>query len=216
MVQWVHPILNTIRFSKWAPARNVIQADLDVMQRLANEIAVLHLQPPVGMVNVPKSEGKIAVIPKPKESMTPADPPATREVSWASDSDFSEPFDDDYLRNLEIDFTQLNFTKSDESSLGDRTHSRCNSLNSSGINDSGLGNSQSTIKEENETVDDDEDKLSQTLPVPTAKQRREAFQNKTSDCFKSLPDQPSSTPNERGRRGRRGNLRGRRGRRQTR
>ena len=209
VVQWVHPILNTIRFSKWAPARNVIQADLDIMKQLSNEMAIMHIQPPsVGMVNTIKSEGNVAV--DTNDNVTVGKP--TREVVEDSDSEFSENLDPGYLQNLEL----TNNTETDDS-LGDRIHSVCDQpcdLDNSGIDDSGLGNSQSTIKEE-EDDEKPQDRLNQTVPATaTAASKREMFRKKELECFQSLPDRPSSTPN-RGRSRVRGNLRGRRGRRQT-
>ena len=214
VVQWVHPLLNTLRFSKWAPARNVIQADLDIMRRVSNELAVETIAPSIGMVNVPKSEGNLAdnnnkpdvILEAPAVEHTVPN----RSVTEDSDSEFDYLLDPEYLRNLNI-----THNKADDASLGDRIHSNDKSLDNSGIDDSGLGTSQSTIKEENGEENGDNDLLNQTAPASTsAARKREMFRNKELDCFKSLPDRPSSTPT-RGRPRQRGNLRGRRGRRQT-
>ena len=65
VVPWIHPILSTLRFSKWAPAKNVTSADLSILERKSNEIAVAHIKPEnecITLVNTPKSEGNIAVI----------------------------------------------------------------------------------------------------------------------------------------------------------
>ena len=215
VVQWVHPLLNTLRFSKWAPARNVIQADLDIMRRVSNELAVETIQPSIGMVNVPKSEGNLADNDNnnvPNEILEVTNVVHTvpnRSVVEDSDSEFDDPLDSEYLRNINITHNKV-----DDASLGDRIHSNNKSLNNSGIDDSGLGTSQSTIKEENEENGASE-LLNQTAPATiSAAEKREMFRKKELECFQSLPDRPSSTPN-RGRSRQRGNLRGRRGRRQT-
>ena len=112
--------------------------------------------------------------------------------------------DHEYLQNLDLSF--------ENSSSGGRIHSTSNS----GSNDSGLGDSQHAIKEE----DEEENQLNQTAPaIPSAADRRAAFANKTIDGFKtvqrhSLDNRPTSTPN-RGRGYSQRGLRGRRGRRRT-
>ena len=111
----------------------------------------------------------------------------------------------DYLQNLNLSFSET-------SSSGCRIHSN----NNSGNDDSGLGDSQNAIKEEDEENDD---QLNKTAPaVPTAAERRAAFAKKSVSGFKtvqhhSLDTRPSSTPRGRGRSTR--GLRGRRGRRLT-
>ena len=199
LVPWVHPILCTLRFSKWTPAKNVTKSDLDVLKRKSNEIAVDHIKPVIPMVNVPKSEGNLAVL-----SIENLESPNSRTVHEDTDSDFDEKLDVDYLRNLELSFSET-------SSSGCRIHSVSSS---SGINDSGLGNSQ-TIKEE---AEEGTSKLNQTAPtLMTASDKRKAFANRSGDAFEqtnhSLDARPTSTPRGRGRSQR--GLRGRRGRRLT-
>lgn len=173
------------------------------MERKSNELAVAHIKPeikPITLVNVPKSEGNLAV-----NSVNKAPTENSRTVLEDSDSDFSECLDQDYLQNLNLSY-------SESSSSGCRIHSN----NNSGNNDSGLGDSQNAIKEDEEN----DDQLNKTAPaIPTAAEKRAAFANKTVSGFKtvqhhSLDTRPSSTPRGRGRRSTRG-LRGRRGRRLT-
>ena len=205
LVPWIHPILSTVRFSKWAPAKNVTAADLSILERKSNELAVAHIKPKeesITLVNVPKSEGKIAV-----DNSNKSPQIQSREILEDSDSDFSDKLDLEYLQKLD-----LSFETSENSSSGCRIHSS----SSSGIDDSGLGDSQSAIKEENEI----NHQLNQTAPaIPSAAERRNAFAAKTGNGFKtiqhhSLDERPTSTPRGRGR-GRTRGLRGRRGRRLT-
>lgn len=206
LVPWIHPILSTIRFSKWAPAKNVTAADLLILERKSNELAVAHIKPKeegTTLINVPKSEGNIAVNNSNKSPQT-----QSREIVEDSDSDFSDKLDLEYLYNLDLSFETY-----ENSSSGCRIHSS----SSSGINDSGLGDSQSVIKEENE---ESNRQMNQTAPaIPSAAERRNAFASKAGNGFKtiqhhSLDERPTSTPRGRGR-GRTRGLRGRRGRRMT-
>ena len=85
VVPWIHPILNTMRFSKWAPAKNVTSADLGILERKSNELAVAHIKPeikPITLVNVPKSEGNLAV-----NSVNKAPTENSRTVLEDSDSE---------------------------------------------------------------------------------------------------------------------------------
>ena len=207
VVQWIHPILQTLRFSKWLPAKNVIQADLTTLDRKANELAVADIKPTmIAMPNIPNSKGNEKYVDDLVDKIVNTaieDSTKTRYEEIDTSSEFDEPLDPEYLNNLDLTFNQ----STDNSSSGTRIHS-C----SSGFDDSGLGTStpNRAVKEEKDD-DDQSDSLSKTLN--DVELRRQAFRTKAGPAFNSLPD-PEPTVRQRGR-GRRRGLRGRRGHRHS-
>ena len=212
LVLWIHPILLSLRFSRWVPAKDVKQNDLGHLNKAATKLSIIDIKPDVPpspevkMPNIPQSvseKGKnleIAGIYHLKTS------PLDTAVFVCEDSDpdgeFDELLDTNYLQQLNWSFNssleQLNNDFIDKidlsTSLGPRIHSSI-----SGYDDSGFITStpqkEEEVKEEAESSRITE-RLNQTTSF--AENRRKAFREKAGPAFKSLPSGAATPKSKKG------------------
>ena len=213
LVMWVHPILLSLRFSRWLPAKDVKQNDLGHLCKAATKLSIIDIKPEVPpeikLPNVPQSIpsksgknnnncGLHSLDCKSNKSNLDEIAVFVREDS-DPEGEFDDPLDSEYLQqvnwsfnnSLEILNNEFNERIGLSTSLGSRIHST-----TSGYDDSGFITSTPQKEDVKEEADNGMgDRLNQTTAF--AESRRKAFREKSGPAFKSLPS-GAATPKTKG------------------